>query len=208
MEYWLNAKPDDPVAFAAQVAAVCEVYQHAPAVAPQGGHVISTDEKTGIQALERAAPTLPMKPGLVERPEYEYLRHGTQCLIANFDVATGEVVAPTIGPSRTEEDFAGHIAHTIATDPEAPWLFIVDQRNMHKSEALVRLVASTCGIEEDLGEKEKRGILQSMQTRAAFLSDVSHQDTLMPRVRKCANGLGSLTPEAYWRNAAWPACWK
>src|SRR5207249_986229 len=175
VEYWLNAKPDDPLAFAAQVAAVCEVYQHAPAVAQQGGHVISTDEKTGIQALERAAPTLPMKPGLVERPEYEYLRHGTQCLIANFDVATGEVVAPTVGPSRTEEDFAAHIAHTIATDPEAPWLFIVDQLNTHKSEALVRLVASTCGIEDDLGEKEKRGILQSMPTRAAFLSDVNHR---------------------------------
>lgn len=175
MEYWLNAKPDDPGAFAAQVAAVCEVYQHAPAVAEQGGHVISTDEKTGIQALERAAPTLPIKPGIVERPEYEYLRHGTQGLIANFDVATGEVVAPTSGPSRTEEDFAGHIAQTIATDPEAPWLFIVDQLNIHKSEALVRLVANACGIEEELGEKEKRGILQSMQTRAAFLREVSHR---------------------------------
>jgi hypothetical protein len=81
VEYWLNAKPDDAVAFTAQVAAVCEAYQQAPAVAQEGGHVISTDEKTGIQALERAAPTLPMQPGLVERPEYEYLRHGTQCLI-------------------------------------------------------------------------------------------------------------------------------
>jgi transposase len=175
VEYWLNAKPDDPVAFAAEGAAVCAVYQHAPAVAQQGEHVISTDEKTGIQALERAAPTLPMQPGLVERPEYEYLRHGTQCLIANFDVATGEVVAPTIGPSRTEEDFAAHIAQTIATDPEAPWLFIVDQLNTHKSEALVRLVARVCGIKEELGEKEKRGILQSMPTRAAFLSDTSHR---------------------------------
>ena len=175
VEYWLNAKPDDPVTFSAQVAAVCAAYQQAPAVAQDGGHTISTDEKTGIQALERAAPTLPMKPGLVERPEYEYLRHGTQCLIANFDVATGEVVAPTIGPSRTEEDFAGHITRTLATDPEAPWLFIVDQLNIHKSEALVRLVAESCGITEDLGEKEQRGILQSMSTRAAFLSDLSHR---------------------------------
>jgi putative transposase len=158
VEYWLNAKPDDPVAFATQVTAVCEVYQHAPAIAEQGGHVISTDEKTGIQALERAAPTLPMQPGVVERPAYEYLRHGTQGLIANFDVATGAVVAPTGGPSRTEEDFAGPIAQTIATDPAASWLFLVDQLNMHKSEALVRLVAEACGIQEDLGEKEKRGI--------------------------------------------------
>ena len=175
VEYWLNAKPDDPVVFSAQVVAVCEAYQQAPARAAEGSHVICTDEKTGIHALERAAPTLPMKPGLVERPEYEYLRHGTQCLIANFDVATGEVVAPTIGLSRTEEDFAAQIARTIATDPEAPWLFIVDQLNTHKSEALVRLVARACGIAEDLGEKENRGILQSMATRAAFLSEVSHR---------------------------------
>jgi DDE superfamily endonuclease len=117
--YWLNAQPDDPAVFVAQVAAVCAVYQQAPAFEQQGGHVISTDEKTGIQALERAALTLPMKPGLVERPEYEYIRHGTLCLIANFNVATGEVVAPTLGPSRTEEDFAAHIAQTITTDPEA-----------------------------------------------------------------------------------------
>ena len=175
MEYWLNAKPDDPAVFVDQVTAVCQVYQQARSFTQQGGHVMSTDEKTGIQALERAAPTWPLKPGLVERPEYEYIRHGTQCLIANFNVATGEIIAPSIGATRTEEDFAAHIAQTIATDPEAPWIFIVDQLNIHQSETLVRLVARACRIEEDLGEKEKRGVLKSMQTRAEFLSDVSHR---------------------------------
>jgi transposase len=175
VEYWLNAQPADPAGFADQVAAVGQVYQQARSFTQQGGHVMSTDEKTGIQALERAAPTLPMKPGLVERPEYEYIRHGTQCLIANFNVATGEIIAPSIGATRTEEDFAAHIAQTIATDPEAPWIFIVDQLNIHQSETLVRLVARACRIEEDLGEKEKRGVLKSMQTRAEFLSDVSHR---------------------------------
>jgi len=175
VEYWLNAKLADPEVFADQVAAVCQVYQQAQSLTQQGGPVMSTDEKTGIQALERAAPTLPMKPGVVERPEYEYIRHGTQCLIANFNVATGEILAPSIGATRTEEDFAAHIAQTIATDPEAPWIFIVDQLNIHQSETLVRLVARACRIEEDLGEKEKRGVLKSMQTRAEFLSDVSHR---------------------------------
>src|SRR4029434_8025041 len=120
-----------------------------------------------------------MQPGVVERPEYEYLRHGTQCLIANFDVATGEVVAPTVGPSRTEDAVPAHIAQTIATDPAASCLFLVAQLNIHMSEALVRLVAEACGIQEDLGEKEKRGILQSMVTRAEFLSDGSHRIRFM-----------------------------
>jgi hypothetical protein len=173
--YWLNAKPDDPVAFAAEVAAVWAVYQHAPAVAQPGEHGIRTDEKTGRQALERAAPTLPLPPGLVERPEDAYLRHGTQCLSANCDGATGEVVAPPSGPRRTEEDFAAPIAQTMATDPEAPWLFIVAQLTTHKSEALVRLVARVGGIKEEWGAKEQRGSWQSRPTRAAFWSDTSHR---------------------------------
>jgi DDE superfamily endonuclease len=96
-------------------------------------------------------------------------------VIANCDVAPGEVVAPTRGPSRTEKDCAAPIAQPIAPDPEAPWLWIVDQRNTHKSEALVRLVARVCGSTEELGEKAHRGSVPSMPTRAAFLSDASHR---------------------------------
>lgn len=136
---------------------------------------MSTDEKTGIQALERTYPTLPMQPGRVERREFEYIRHGTQTLIANFEVASGAIVSPTVGPTRTEVDFRDHIAQTVATDPTGEWVFITDQLNTHRSEALVRFVAEACEIPDDLGVKEERGILQSMQTRAAFLSDPSHR---------------------------------
>jgi len=137
--------------------------------------VISTDEKTGIQAIERLHPTRPTRAGLTERIEFEYRRHGTLCLMANFEVATGEAILPTIGLTRTEEDFAAHIARTIDSDPDAPWIFVLDQLNTHKSEALVRLVAERCGIEDDLGVKGKSGILKTMANRKKFLEDQSHR---------------------------------
>jgi putative transposase len=116
-----------------------------------------------------------MTPGQAERQESEYLRHGTQALIANLVVATGEVIAPTIGATRTEEDFARHLAQTIDTDPEAAWIFIVDQLNIHQSEALVKLIAERCDLKQELGEKGKSGILESMPSRAEFLKDKSHR---------------------------------
>ena len=154
---------------------MCKVYEATPAEALQGAHVMSTDEMTGIQALSRLHPSLPIQPGHVERQEFEYQRHGTQSLIANLDVATGQVVTPSMGPTRTEADFAAHIMQTIQTDPEAAWIFITDQLNTHQSETLVRLVAAQCDIQEDLGTKGKSGYLATMATRAAFLSDPSHR---------------------------------
>jgi hypothetical protein len=173
----LNAKTKEtePEAFADQVETICTVYAYAPLLHALGGHIISTDEMTGIQALERSAPTQPMRPGQVERREFEYVRHGTLSLIANFDVVTGQVISPSLGPTRTEADFAAHIARTIDTDPEGVWLFVADQLNTHQSETLVRLIAERCGLPDDLGEKGASGVLRSMATRAAFLSDPMHR---------------------------------
>ena len=89
--------------------------------------------------------------------------------------AAGQVLAPSLGPTRTELDFAHHVAHTLDTDPQAGLLFITDQLNTHKSETLVRLVVERCGLAVELGVKAKSGILQSMVTRAAFLSDPAHR---------------------------------
>jgi transposase len=134
-----------------------------------------TDEMTGIQALARIAPTKPLQPGQVERRECESARHGTLSLIANFDVVSGQVVRPSLGPTRSEADFAAHIGRTIDLAPEGGWLFVTDQLNTHQSETLVRLVAERCGLEDALGEKGKSGVLRSMATRAAFLSDPTHR---------------------------------
>jgi transposase len=173
--YWLNAEPEDEEQFKKEVKQVCQLYRMALDLHKQGIHVVSTDEKTGIQALERICPCKGVKPGLVERIEHSYERHGTICLIGNFEVATGRILAATLNPTRTEEDFLNHIIQTVSTDCHGHWIFIVDNLNTHMSASLVQWVAKQCNITTDLGIKEKKGILKSMKTRAAFLSDTTHR---------------------------------
>lgn len=168
------------------MAALCRVYTDAPALAEAGVRVVSCDEKTGIQALERKHATKPMQRGRVERREFEYVRHGTQCLIASMDVATGQIVTPTVSATRTETDFAAHIARTLDTDPTAGWVFVVDGLNTHQSEALVRLVAARCGITDALGVKGKTGVLRSMPSRRAFLESEEHRIRFVYTPRHCS----------------------
>lgn len=156
---------------------MCDTYEQAATAHTMGLplRVVSCDEKTGIQALERLHPTLPTAPGEVERREFEYVRHGTQALIASMDVATGKLLAPSVGPTRTEADFAAHVEGVVQTAPDDLWIFVCDQLNTHKSEALVRLVAAREGGAVDLGVKEESGILHTMATREAYLRDPKHR---------------------------------
>jgi putative transposase len=162
--------------FDAKVEDITGLYLSAIELAQNGERTISVDEMTGIQATERLEKDLPIRPGKVERREFEYIRHGRQTLIANFDVATGKIVEPTCGDSRTESDFVLNIRQIIETDPDAKkWHLIMDCLNTHQSESLVRLVAEKEGLDIELGIKGKSGILKSMKSRAAFLSDPTHQ---------------------------------
>jgi transposase len=175
-QYWLNPKWDDPQQAQQQIEDLCACYLAAPQRwEEEHVHTVSTDEMTGIQALERIAPTKPTGPGRVERREFEYTRHGTQCLIASFDVVTGQIVAPLVQATRNEQDFLTHIDAVVTTDPGAGWVFVTDNLNTHCSESLVRYVAEAEGLEDDLGVKGKQGILKSMETRRQFLTNPSRR---------------------------------
>jgi hypothetical protein len=174
IRYWLTPPVD--VHREETVRAICTVYQDAPRLREQGEQTVSTDELTGVQALERKHPGLPLAPGKVERREFEYVRHGTRSFILSRDVVTGKLLAPTGGPTRTEADFLAHMQAVVATGPETMrWHIVCDQLNTHQSASLVSWVAQISGITEDLGVKGESGILASMASRAAFLSDPTHK---------------------------------
>lgn len=174
MRYWLNREVDPHSD--EKIEDVNGLYRTAQQRAQQGEATMSTDEMTGVQALERKHPDLPTRPGWVLRREFEYIRHGTLSFIVNFDVASGRIGQVSAGPTRTEEDFVAHIRRTVESDPAIrQWHFILDNLNTHQSESLVRFVAEESDLDIDLGVKGKSGILTSMDTRATFLSDPTHR---------------------------------
>lgn len=174
---WCFTTEKDQELFQQQAEIVCQTYLNAPLLfTEQRVHTICVDEMTSLQANEKRAPGKRPAPGQCGKEECQYTRHGTVCLTGNWDVVAGRFVNPTIEETRNNEDFAKHIDRLINTDLEDGWVFVVDNLNTHCGEDLVRVVARHLGIpSEELGRVGKHGILKSMASRRAFLSDVSHR---------------------------------
>jgi transposase len=165
-QYWLNVKADERRD--ERIDDICQLYGNA--LANPEAVVMSVDEMTGIQALERISPELPMRKGTIQAIEFEYDRHGPQTLLGGFNIATG-VIDGLVQATRTEVDFVESIKYLIEKNPEATtYHFVADQLNTHKSASLVHFVANFCEDHQELGVKGKSGILKSMQTREDYLS--------------------------------------
>ena len=166
----MNAKPDEKKE--ERIDDICEVYHKTSQKKDE--LVLSVDEMTGIQALERISEELAISKEKPVAIEFEYKRHGTQTLIAGFNVQTGQTYG-ICGDTRKEKDFSFFIESTIQNNPNyKKYHFVLDQLNTHKSESLVNLVANLIGDEQDLGIKGDKGILKSMKTRENYLMNPKH----------------------------------
>ena len=141
--YWLNSHAPD---FEATAYDICSLYLNALRCFEQGRVVMCSDEKTGMQILQRKYPSQPMVPGKPEKREHEYIRHGVRALIASFVVPTGHVVW-NLGKTRTSADFAAHLAHVVHQLPNRQrYDWVVDNLNTHWSLEVCRLVAQWCNV--------------------------------------------------------------
>jgi transposase len=139
-----------------------------------------------MQALERLHPSKPMRPGQPEKREFEYRRHGTRTLIASLEVATGRILAPSIGPTRKKEDFIAHVAGLVATDPDAVWVIVVDNLDTHRSHALVDWVAEQLSLQSEVVELRQQRKLETKDLRAAFLAEQGHRIRFVYTPKHCS----------------------
>jgi DDE superfamily endonuclease/winged helix-turn helix protein len=120
---WIHS-PDPQ--FREKVTVITDLYLHPPT----GAVVLSIDEKTGMQALERRFPDRPAAPGRRRRREFEYRRHGTQSLLCAFEVHRGRVVAEC-GATRTADDLVRFMERIAALYPTETVHVVWDNLNIH-----------------------------------------------------------------------------
>jgi hypothetical protein len=164
--YWLNSHAPD---FEAKAHNICSLYLNALRFFDQGRVVMCSDEKPGMQILQRTYPTQSLEPGKPEKREHEYIRHGVRALIASFVVATGQVVW-NLGLTRTSADFATHLATVVQHLPAMQrYDWIVDNLNTHWSLEVCRLVAQWCNVPYRAKD------LECGRQRRAFLREPTHK---------------------------------
>jgi hypothetical protein len=161
--------------FIEKVKEINDIYEKAVELEEEGTRVYSIDEKMGIGAREHINEKQPMKPGVSERVDPEYVRHGVTGIMAALEVSTGKIVSPLIQQTRTEADFLKQIESLISLNDGEKHIFILDNLNTHMSESIVNLVAEYEGMDlADLGVKGKSGILKNKATRSEFLENKNH----------------------------------
>lgn len=186
-EYWLFPKIENWESFVKRVAMICAFILTATKKEDPNLHVISTDEKTCIQAIERHESRASQSKGGHQRKEFEYTRHGTTTLIAAINVEDGRVINAHLQPTRDEKDYAGFLKETVGMLPPLDKVIVIsDQLNTHMSATLVEWIAEEEGYNEDLGVKGKSGILKNMQTRRDFLENENHRIRLVFTPKHCS----------------------
>lgn len=125
---WLHS-PDPQ--FRQKVNEICALYRQAP----QGSVVLSIDEKTGIQAIERKHADRAPQPARVRRREFEYIRHGTQALTAALDVHSGRVIG-SCTDRRTQADLVAFMEQVALAYPKGPVHVVWDNLNTHRAQAV------------------------------------------------------------------------
>ncbi len=189
---------------------VCQLILRSISGEYPGEHLLSVDEKTGIQALERLK-IRNVSAGNLRRIEYEYKRHGTICLIGGVNVQTGKMDYFSIQATRKEEDMVAYVDLICSDIPKEDKItMLMDQLNTHKSEGLVRYIAEQIGFEGDLGTKGYKGILKSQKTRMVFLEQEDHRIRIVYTPKHCSwlnpieNWFGRLQRQRL-RNASFPS---